>query len=67
MLSGVSFALYSDQLENPVIEASGRTVAGDGMLSDPISGLMRGAGRNYASAGVMAAVEHRMAGITIRQ
>ncbi len=60
--SGVSFLVYSDQLENPVIEASGRVVAGDGVLSDPISGLMRGAGQNYASAGVMAAVEHRMAG-----
>jgi hypothetical protein len=60
--SGVSFLVYSDQLANPVIEASGRTVAGDGVLSDPISGLMRGAGQNYASAGVLAAVEHRMAG-----
>ena len=60
--SGVSFAVYSDQLQNPVIEARGRAVAGDGVLSDPISGLMRGAGQNFASAGVMAAVEHRMAG-----
>jgi hypothetical protein len=60
--SGVSFLVYSDQLQNPVIEARGRTVAGDGMLSDPISGLMRAAGQNYASTGVMAAVEHRMMG-----
>jgi hypothetical protein len=60
--SGVSFLVYSDHLENPVIEASGRTVAGDGMLSDPISGLMRGAGQNYSSAGIMAAVEHRIMG-----
>jgi hypothetical protein len=60
--SGVSVAVYSDQLENPVIEARGHTVAGDGLLSDPISGLMRGAGQNYASAGVTAAVEHRIAG-----
>ncbi len=60
--SGVSFAVYSDQLANPVIEARGRAVAGDGVLSDPVSGLLRGAGQNYASAGVMAAVEHRMAG-----
>jgi hypothetical protein len=60
--SGVSFLVYSDQLENPVIEARGRTIAGDGVLSDPMSGLMRGAGQNYASAGVMAAVEHRIMG-----
>ncbi len=60
--SGVSFLVYSDRLENPVIEASGRAVAGDGVLSDPTSGLMRGAGQSFASAGFMAAVEHRMAG-----
>ena len=60
--SGMSFAVYSDQLQNPVIEARGRRVAADGMLSDPVSGLLRGAGQNYASAGVVAAVEHRMTG-----
>jgi hypothetical protein len=60
--SGVSFAIYSDQLENPVIEASGRAVAGDGVLRDPVSGLMRGAGQDFSGAGVMAAVEHRLAG-----
>ena len=59
--SGVSFAVYSDKLDNPVIEARGRAT-GDGVLTDPISGLMRGAGQNFSSAGVMAAVEHRMAG-----
>jgi hypothetical protein len=60
--SGISFAVYSDKLDNPVIEARGRAVAADGVLTDPISGLMRGAGQNFSSAGVMAAVEHRMTG-----
>ena len=60
--SGVSFLVYSDHITNPVIEASGRSMSADGVLSDPISGLMRGAGENYSSAGVMAAVEHRLAG-----
>jgi Carboxypeptidase regulatory-like domain len=60
--SGVSFLVYSDNVQNPVIEASGRAVASNAVLSDPVSGLMRGAGQNYSSAGVMAAVEHRMAG-----
>ncbi len=60
--SGVSLLVYSDHITNPVIEASGRSMAADGVLSDPISGLMRGAGGNYSSAGVMAAVEHRLAG-----
>ncbi len=60
--SGISFLVYSDNVQNPVIEASGRGVASSAVLSDPMSGLMRGAGPSYASAGVMAAVEHRMAG-----
>jgi Carboxypeptidase regulatory-like domain len=58
--SGVSFLVYSDNVQNPVIEASGRGVDSSAVLSDPLSGLMRGAGQNYASAGVMAAVEHRI-------
>jgi hypothetical protein len=60
--SGVSLLFFSDSVQNPVIEASGRSVPGGAVLSDPISGLMRGAGQNYASAGVMAAFEHRMNG-----
>ncbi|MGA9585667.1 MAG: carboxypeptidase-like regulatory domain-containing protein [Terracidiphilus sp.] len=60
--SGVSFLIYSDNVQNPVIEASGRGEFSNAVLSDPMSGLMRGAGQDYASAGVMAAVEHRMAG-----
>jgi hypothetical protein len=60
--SGVSFLVYSDNIQNPVIEASGRAAASNAVLSDPVSGLMRGAGQNYSSAGVMAVVEHRMAG-----
>ncbi len=58
--SGVSFLVFSDSVENPVIEGSGRAAAGDGVLSDPMSGLMRAAGQNFSSAGVMAAVEHRI-------
>ena len=60
--SGVSFLFYSDQIDNPVVEASGRATAGAAVLSDPISGLLRGAGQNYSSAGVMASLERRMGG-----
>jgi len=60
--SGVSFAVYSDRIDNPVIEASGASSAGDHVLRDPRSGLMRAAGQNFSSAGVTATVEHRMAG-----
>ena len=64
--SGVSFLVYSDQIENPVLEASGRSVQGDDVLRDPASGLMRAAGTDFSSAGVMATVEHRVAGNQVR-
>ena len=60
--SGVSFIVYSDHVNNPVLEASGPESAASGALRDPVSGLMRGAGQNYSSAGVVAAVEHRITG-----
>jgi hypothetical protein len=60
--SGVSFLVYTDQMANPVIEASGSAAPGNAALSDPMSGLLRGAGQNYSGAGVMAAVEHRVLG-----
>lgn len=60
--SGVSFAVYSERVDNPVLEASGQASAADGVLRDPVSGLMRGAGQSYSSAGIVAAVERRVAG-----
>jgi len=60
--SGVSFVVYSDHIENPVIEARGLASGSDGVLRDPRSGLMRGAGQDFSSAGVVATVDHRMAG-----
>lgn len=60
--SGVSFVVYSDHVVNPIIEASGRPMAGDSVLSDPMSGLMRAAGQNFSTAGVMATLERRMSG-----
>ena len=60
--SGVSFVVFSDNIANPVIEGSGAASAGEGMLRDPRSGLMRGAGEDFSGAGVVAMVEHTMAG-----
>ena len=60
--SGVSFLVYSDEIDNPVIEASGQATANGAVLSDPMSGLLRGAGQSFSSAGVMASVEHRLVG-----
>jgi hypothetical protein len=60
--SGVSFVVFSDRVNNPVVEASGHAAPSDSVLSDPMSGLMRAAGQNYSSTGVMATVEHRLGG-----
>ena len=60
--SGVSCLVFSDNIENPVIQASGSMAASYGVLSDPMSGLMRGAGQNFSSTGVVAAVEHKVWG-----
>lgn len=64
--SGVSFLVYSDQINNPVIEARGAASAADDVLRDPISGLMRGAGQNFSGAGIVAAMERRVGGNSVR-
>jgi Carboxypeptidase regulatory-like domain len=64
-VSGMSLAVYSDTLSNPVIEAmtrsaNGVAMAGNG-LYDSASGLLRVAGTGYSSTGIVAAVERRNA------
>jgi len=58
--------IYGDSIENPVVEAAGRLNSGedDGgwMLVDGASGLLRAAGPNYSSAGMLASVESRLPG-----
>ncbi len=60
--SGISLLVYADRVDNPVMQASGPANGASSVLRDPVSGLMRGAGQNYSSAGIVAAVEHRLAG-----
>jgi hypothetical protein len=67
--SGMSVVVFADHLSNPVIEAMGRFANGDAaaaiaqaVLYDPASGLMRAAGPDFSTAGVMATVEKRLAG-----
>ena len=61
--SGVTFLVFADRIKNPVIEAAGdASTAADGVLIDRATGLMRGAGSNYSSAGFVAAVERRLPG-----
>ena len=57
--SGVSFRVFSDEIDNPVVEASGTAAAADGVLIDPVSGMIRGTGQNYSSTGVMTTAERR--------
>jgi hypothetical protein len=66
--SGVSLLLYSDNVENPVLEALGRFAADESpraessILFDPMSGLMRAAGPSFSSTGVQASMQHRLPG-----
>jgi hypothetical protein len=58
--------IYGDSIENPVIEGSGRLSAneeaGQWLLVDGASGLLRAAGPNYSTGGMLASVESRLPG-----
>lgn len=61
--SGMEFLVYSDNIKNPIIEGAGHFAPATGtVLFDRTSGLMRGTGPNFSTAGIVAAVEHRMPG-----
>jgi len=63
--SGMSVVLYSDHIDNPVLEAMGHFAPGDApvaVLFDQASNLMRAAGPAYGSNGVQASMEHRLPG-----
>ncbi len=62
--SGVAVLVYSDHVDNPVLEALDHFAEGGspaaGMLFDPASSLLRAAGPSFSSAGVEASVERRL-------
>jgi hypothetical protein len=62
--AGMSVVLFSDDVQNPVLEAaaSGHAPVAAQALYDQTSGLMRVAGQNFSGSGVMAAFEHRLPG-----
>ncbi len=67
--TGVSVAFFADSLRNPIIDAAYHPVAGDavptaiaGALYDQASRMLQAAGPDFASAGMMAAVQRRMPG-----
>jgi hypothetical protein len=68
--SGVTVQVYADNIDNPIVEAMGNFAAGtpaaSTMLFDPISGLLRAAGPDFFTAGVLAAVGRRFGGNYIR-
>jgi hypothetical protein len=66
-MSGMSVAVFADHLDNPVLEAMSRLAGGNSnmalspaVLFDPASGLMRAAGPDFSTAGVMATIERRL-------
>ncbi len=63
--SGMSVVLFSDHIDNPVLEAMGHFAPGDApvaVLFDQASNLMRAAGPAYGTNGVQASMEHRLPG-----
>ncbi len=65
--SGMDVVLYSESIDNPVLEAMGHFARGDSpvaaaMLFDSASNLLRAAGPSFSSVGVLAGVEHRLPG-----
>ncbi len=65
--SGLAVVVYTDRIDNPVLEAMGHFAEGDSpaaaaVLFDSASNLLRAAGPGFSSAGVQASMEHRLAG-----
>jgi Carboxypeptidase regulatory-like domain len=59
--SGMSVVVYSDNIQNPVIEARGNAFVGGGQgLFDRTGNMMRIAGPGFSTQGVVASVEHRL-------
>jgi hypothetical protein len=62
----MQLVIFGDHVENPMIEGSGRLSAGEEaeqwVLLDRASGLLRAAGPNYSTAGMLASVESRLPG-----
>jgi Carboxypeptidase regulatory-like domain len=68
--SGVSVLVYTDRIDNPMMEAMDRSEAGSAgasqvdaqLLYDTASGLVRTAGPAFSTTGMVASAEHRLPG-----
>jgi hypothetical protein len=64
--SGVAVLVYSDRIDNPVVEAMSHIARGDSeadsALADPDNGLLRIAGPEFTGTGVAASFERQLPG-----
>ncbi len=66
--SGIAVMVFADNVRNPVMEAAGHFAAGNAwpiasdLLFDRTSGLLRAAGPDFSTTGLMATVDRRMPG-----
>jgi hypothetical protein len=66
--SGLTVAVFTDNVKDPVIEAATHLASGpasllaSSVLYDPVSGLIRATGPGYGAAGMTASVSHRLPG-----
>ena len=64
--SGMTFLVFADRIENPALEAAANFGGGqaasiaDSALFDGVSGLLRAAGPDFSSTGMMASFERRL-------
>jgi hypothetical protein len=65
-VSGMAVLVYTDNVDNPVVEAMGNFAGGDfgaeAALFDRASGLMRAAGPDFSTTGMRASIERRLPG-----
>jgi len=65
-VSGMAVMVFTDSIDNPVIEAMGNFAEGDSgaetALFDRASGLLHVAGPNFSSTGMLASIERRLPG-----
>jgi hypothetical protein len=61
---GVAFCVYSDHIQSPIVQAAaGEELSSSGdLLADRNSGLVRTAGPDYSTAGIVASVERELPG-----
>jgi hypothetical protein len=61
--SGMTVVVYTDNIENPVLEAADRSAGGSApaaVLFDPAGGLLRAAAPDYSTSGLEASLERRL-------